>query len=482
MINEKTFPTSYLIHSFICVVLMLSGWLLPPIASITPLGMKVLGIFIGSVYAWCLIEFVWPSLLAMMMLGVSGYSTISGVFSAGFGDIVVLQCMFTFIFIKVMDEVHLTDWLAGWFLSRKICNGHPWTLTLMILYAAIIVGGFINLYGGILMLWAIFYSICKKFGFQKGNGYVVFMISAMMFLGAISAMFLPFLPLPLIICGVTAKVVPNLLIPYTAWMGLGIFLTVLFPLLFTFTARFIFRFDLSQMASINMSEFISMAKMNKEQKFAGCMLILFVAILILPNVVPEGAFKSLLASFGVLGAAISAMIILCCRRNAQGERITNFNTMAAKGLNWDIVIMFAATMPISAALESPDCGILSTILGALLPFFQQLGGIAFVVLTFICLTLVTQVAHNLVIMIAVLPTLAGVCVSLGISPVLYVFLLSILLQAAFVTPGASAQAALVFGQTAWLSSKSAMFYGTVYAILTLLVVLILAFPIGLVLF
>ncbi len=153
------------------------------------------------------------------------------------------------------------------------------------------------------MLWAIFYSICKKFGFQKGNGYVVFMISAMMFLGAISAMFLPFLPLPLIICGVTAKVVPNLLIPYTAWMGLGIFLTVLFPLLFTFTARFIFRFDLSQMASINMSEFISMAKMNKEQKFAGCMLILFVAILILPNVVPEGAFKSLLASFGVLGCS-----------------------------------------------------------------------------------------------------------------------------------------------------------------------------------
>ena len=103
MINEKTFPTSYLIHSFICVVLMLSGWLLPPIASITPLGMKVLGIFIGSVYAWCLIEFVWPSLLAMMMLGVSGYSTISGVLSAVFGDIVVLQCMFTFIFIKVMD-------------------------------------------------------------------------------------------------------------------------------------------------------------------------------------------------------------------------------------------------------------------------------------------------------------------------------------------------------------------------------------------
>ena len=111
-----------------------------------------------------------------------------------------------------------------------------------------------------------------------------------------------------------------------------------------------------------------------------------------------------------------------------------------------------------------------------------IGGIELVVLTFICLTLVTQVAHNIGIMIAVLPTLAGVCVSLGISPVLYVFLLSILLQAAFVTPGASAQAALVFGQTAWLSSKSAMFYGTVYAILTLLVVLILAFPIGLVLF
>ena len=64
----------------------------------------------------------------------------------------------------------------------------------------------------------------------------------------------------------------------------------------------------------------------------------------------------------------------------------------------------------------------------------------------------------------------------------FYFLLSVLLQAAFVTPGASAQAALVFGQAAWLSSKSAMFYGTVYALLTLLVVLLLAFPIGSMLF
>ena len=99
----------------------------------------------------------------------------------------------------------------------------------------------------------------------------------------------------------------------------------------------------------------------------------------------------------------------------------------------------------------------------------------------IVLWVVTQFVHNLVLLIAVMPTLAGVCTGLGIDPLMYIFLLSIVLQAAMMTPGASAQAALVFGQTNWITSRDAVFTGTVVCVLAL-VFMICCYPLATVVF
>ena len=469
---------AYIINSIISVVLMISGWFLPTIGAITPMDMKVLGVFVGSVYAWCTVEFIWPSLLAMVILGFTGFNTIGGVFATAFSDSIVLGCLFTFIFIYTLDAAGLTKWLANWIITRKATIGRPWILTLAILYASVIVAGFINLYGGILMLWAIFYNIAGTFGFKKGDIYVPFMVTGMIAMSAMATMFLPFLPLVQIIFGVATKVVAGATIPFTPWLIMGLFCTVVFPILYCLVGKFIFRIDLSRMSAVDPREFVKVEKMDGELKFAVFTLVVFVAILVIAAAAPAGPVKAFFNSFGVVGTAVVCLVLTCCRRSRKdGSKLTDFNKMAAKGLNWDIVIMFAATMPISAALESADCGILSTILGVLVPFFQSLGGFGFILVTFVVLWAVTQVVHNLVLLIAVMPTLAGVCAGLGIDPLMYIFLLSILLQAAMITPGASAQAALVFGQTDWLTSKDAVVTGTVVCVLAL-VFIICCYPLA----
>lgn len=40
---------------------------------ITPLGMKVLGAFLGAVYRWLFIALDLPSLIALLALGISGF-------------------------------------------------------------------------------------------------------------------------------------------------------------------------------------------------------------------------------------------------------------------------------------------------------------------------------------------------------------------------------------------------------------------------
>jgi len=219
--------------------------------------------------------------LALVILGFSGFNTLQGVFMSAFGDSIVIQVLLTFIFIKGLDEAGVTNWLANWMITRKICVGRPWILSLMLFYASVVVGGFINLYGGVLLLWAVFYSMAKTFGYKKGDGYVAYMITCMMFLAAIGTMFLPFLPLVSIILGVAMKVLPNLVVPFGPWMILGIVYTIVMPIVCVLMGRFVFRFDLSKMANVDANDFVKAEKMNSEQKFAIITLVLFVAFYLL---------------------------------------------------------------------------------------------------------------------------------------------------------------------------------------------------------
>ena len=60
MRDKKTF---YL-HVIIMLCIMFCGWIIPPFhASITPLGMRAIGIFFGVIYGWMMLDLLLPSLV-----------------------------------------------------------------------------------------------------------------------------------------------------------------------------------------------------------------------------------------------------------------------------------------------------------------------------------------------------------------------------------------------------------------------------------
>ena len=60
------------IHTIIMFVLLASGWFLPTVSTITPFGMKIVGIFIGLIYGWMFVGLIWPSLTGMLFLSFAG--------------------------------------------------------------------------------------------------------------------------------------------------------------------------------------------------------------------------------------------------------------------------------------------------------------------------------------------------------------------------------------------------------------------------
>ena len=65
-----------LLHALITVFLMFGfAQVVPPLGSITPYGMKILGIFIGLLYGWTASNLIWPTFLGMIALVSTGAFT-----------------------------------------------------------------------------------------------------------------------------------------------------------------------------------------------------------------------------------------------------------------------------------------------------------------------------------------------------------------------------------------------------------------------
>ena len=83
--TKKKSDLLYWINVAITVILMFGIGYLEPWGSLEQIGMKVLAIFIGLLYGWTTLGFVFPSMLGMLALALSGAYTMDGVFTAGFG-------------------------------------------------------------------------------------------------------------------------------------------------------------------------------------------------------------------------------------------------------------------------------------------------------------------------------------------------------------------------------------------------------------
>lgn len=66
--NLPRFDLWYIIKVAVVLFLMFGFGSLPPIPPLEKIGMEVIGIFLGMLFAWMGIGYVWPSILALIFL------------------------------------------------------------------------------------------------------------------------------------------------------------------------------------------------------------------------------------------------------------------------------------------------------------------------------------------------------------------------------------------------------------------------------
>ena len=126
----------YYIHCAVIVLLMTCFGFIPEISPVTHYGMQVLGVFLGCVYGWLIGQYIWPSVLALTVLGFYGSHSPGALYTSAYGNGTLLMILWAFIFAHIMFRSGLLEVIATTILRNKLATKGPWALATVLFVAA----------------------------------------------------------------------------------------------------------------------------------------------------------------------------------------------------------------------------------------------------------------------------------------------------------------------------------------------------------
>ena len=480
MSTAKKIDVKYIINCLVFFFFLFGFGYLPAPDPITPMGMKVLGCFFALLYGWATLDLIWTSILGAIVFGLSGYMSFNDVLLNGFGSNMAVTVMFIGIFITYLSSTGLSKTIAMFFLTRKIAQGRPWVLTTLIFAAAYVLGTTVSVIPAIVLMWSIYDQINEALGFDKKDKYPVLVILGICYCAMLASCVFPFWPISMIMIG-SLQGIAGISINYLSFSVVSFILSIFCFVVYILVMRFVFRPDIQPLieGQSKVLENFKQEPIDIRQKIGFAALVIFLVCVFLPYLLPAGMkLKVILSSLNVVGITMVILAVLSLVRLQDGKPILDFEPIAKNGMMWSIFIMFGATMPIAAALESDATGIMAFILGKMTPIFSDMSPVVFVVAVSLFLCALTQVAHNLVLAVISVPLFYGFCVQLGASPEITLVLCSFGINMAVATPGGSAMSAMFFSHKEYVNPGTAYLYTITAWLITMLAIGLVGYPLA----
>ena len=146
---------AYYAHSLISLLIMFGYGQLTPIPPLTPLGMNLIGIFLGVLYGWIFIDIIWPSMAGLLALMLIGGMKPNELFQTSFGDPLVMMMFFIFVFCATINYYGLSKFISLWFITRKCVAGKPWLFTYTFFLSIMLLGALTSASPAVVIGWSI---------------------------------------------------------------------------------------------------------------------------------------------------------------------------------------------------------------------------------------------------------------------------------------------------------------------------------------
>ena len=441
------------VHSAIGIGIMVLFHLLPPIAQITPVGMRCVGAFLGMIYLWSTVGTLWPSLLGLLVIGMSGYAgegpaAFNDMVLHAFGNNTVILVLFTMVLFGSLDTVGCTDYIAQWYLTRPMIKGRPYVFLFLYFMAAYALSALMTAVGALVMLWPIGQTMLSAASVKREDPIWPYFFVGMFFTASVGGAIFPFLGPQLIVLSTYTNITQDV-VGYLPYILLNIGLTMALTILYLFIVKYVVRPDVSKLSHIDpslMREKLNLPPMNARQWAFLAMVPVYVAMLLLPSFLPSSLpFMQGLLNLGTLGVTVGWIVVFSILWYGESPML-DFKLTAFKHFNWGVFFMIAAAVYGAGTLSADKTHVSTFLVEVLQPILGGRNEFFFVaIMLFVGLAL-TNVMTNAASAVILLPVLLPFAQSSGASTPALVASLTLITQAAILTPAASPHAGLLWGR------------------------------------
>lgn len=180
--------------------------------------------------------------------------------------------------------------------------------------------------------------------------------------------------------------------------------------------------------------------------------------MLLPNLLPSDWASMKFLNLFALGTGMILILSILSIIRIDHKPVFDFQS-CSEGINWNVIWMFASSIPVSSALGSPEAGLEPLIKEFMGSYFSSGSSLLTLVLFMICVNLITQIAHNVAVIIVAAPIVWNLSQTAGFNPVGFYLLVILSAGIAFVTPAASIIGAISFSNGEWIGVQRAFKVG-----------------------
>ncbi len=473
---------SKIIHALIGVAIMFIIPLLPipyPDGTVTEVGKKVLGVFIGTLYLWTTVDPIWSSILSAAAIGLTGYAPIGGVLASWFGNPTVIQMMFMMIVAGALTYEKVTVYIGRFFLTRKLINGRPWVLTTMILLCSYLLSTFIAPFLPILLLWPVANGIFEDVGYKKGDKYPKLLTILIVAAALAGFPVAPYMNNALALLGNYRNISNGACVINDGPYFITFFIVgLLLILAMVLVSRFVLRPDVEPLKSVTVEKINKnpLPPMNTRQKFLLISFACYVALMLLPSLLKSVPFMATLNTYSI-GFAVFYVAILAGIVMSDGEPILKFSKVMSNNFAWSSFFICTTAILLGSVLTNESTGVAALLSKLLAPIFNGMSPIVFTIALLLVAFVLTNVCNSLVIGMLLQPVILTYATASGINAAPIVSLLIyFVLMIAMLTPAASPFAAMMFSNKDYLKSGDIYKYAAIYAVVEIIVFFALAIP------
>ena len=476
MSNKKQ-ATGNLVKTIIGLALMLGFSLLPlNIPYITDLGMKVIGIFLGTIFMWSTGSMIWPSILGVVLLGWFGYKPMGEVLKDWMGNPVAVMIFFLLILVGCFSYYKCTAYVARFFLTNKIVIGRPWLFTLFILLGVYLMATFVNPWAGVFLFLPVVQNLCVEVGYEKTDRYTKLMTILVVMaalLGFPSAYFNgTILGLNGVYAGLAGAPVDG-----GKYMAVTVPIAILCLVAIVLTMRFLIRPDVSKLKTLTLEQLNKnpLPPMNRTQKIVSSAIVIYILAMLIPVIVPGNPVSDIL-SRNINGIAMTLVAILCLL-TVDNKPILPLGEIISKHFSWPTYLMIASSLSIGGALTSKDVGFRALLDSLLTPIFAEMNYTVFLIAVVVLGVVISNVMNSAVLMLILHPIIFTYAQVIGSDGWAIITLVTFcVIGFAAITPSASPYAATIFGQTEVLEAKNVYKYASLFVLIETLIALAVGIP------